>query len=182
MAPQERALLGSARRHRHVLQCTNVQVLGRAAFKKPVEPRIGAFSPGYTSLKVALGYDDVIEWYTDIDVDVVRTPWPLKQNAVTGLRDECPCVLTRNVRAFRVAATLLRDRVYLSLAVMLTFRVLVLGVAIAFLSAALLERWLRARPEPGTPPVLYPRIPFIGHIVGLLRDGADYYKITRYIP
>ncbi|KAF9729618.1 hypothetical protein PMIN06_003273 [Paraphaeosphaeria minitans] len=61
---------------------------------------------------------------------------------------------------------------------MSTLRTLIAGVAVAFLSAALLERWLRARPEAGTPPILYPRIPFIGHIIGLLTEGANYYKIT----
>ncbi|KAL1610601.1 hypothetical protein SLS60_002271 [Paraconiothyrium brasiliense] len=61
---------------------------------------------------------------------------------------------------------------------MSTLRILVVGVAIAFLSAALLERWLRAHPDPQAPPVLYPRVPFIGHIIGLLTEGANYYKIT----
>ncbi|OAG00005.1 cytochrome P450 [Paraphaeosphaeria sporulosa] len=61
---------------------------------------------------------------------------------------------------------------------MSTLRALVAGVAVAFLSAALLERWFRAHPEAGTPPVLYPRIPFIGHIIGLLTEGANYYKIA----
>ncbi|KAF1966571.1 cytochrome P450 [Bimuria novae-zelandiae CBS 107.79] len=61
---------------------------------------------------------------------------------------------------------------------MSTLRVILVAFAIAFLSAALLERWLRAHPDPREPPVLHPRVPFIGHIIGLLTEGANYYKIT----
>lgn len=64
-------------------------------------------------------------------------------------------------------------------AVMSALRALVAGVSIAFLSLVLLERWLRANPDPREPPVLRPRIPFVGHIIGLLTEGANYYKITR---
>lgn len=58
-------------------------------------------------------------------------------------------------------------------------KLVVVGFVITFFSAAVLERWLRAHPDPREPPVLYPRIPFIGHIIGLLTKGAQYYKITR---
>lgn len=32
---------------------------------------------------------------------------------------------------------------------------------------------------PDEPPVLSPSIPYIGHIIGLLRHGTRYYQITR---
>ena len=34
--------------------------------------------------------------------------------------------------------------------------------------------------DPREPPLVTSRIPFIGHILGLLRYGTRYYQMTRY--
>ena len=34
--------------------------------------------------------------------------------------------------------------------------------------------------DPREPPLVTSRVPFIGHILGLLRHGTRYYQMTRY--
>ncbi|OCK79732.1 cytochrome P450 [Lepidopterella palustris CBS 459.81] len=52
----------------------------------------------------------------------------------------------------------------------------VLLVTFVAIGIAILKRALRSSHDPREPPVLQPRIPFIGHIIGLATDGAKYWK------
>lgn len=49
-------------------------------------------------------------------------------------------------------------------------------VAMAYL---LYLRFLRVKRDPREPPVIPPTIPLIGHIVGLLRYGTEYYAMIK---
>lgn len=40
-------------------------------------------------------------------------------------------------------------------------------------------RFLRVKRDPREPPVIRPTVPLIGHIIGLLRYGTDYYAIVK---
>lgn len=40
-------------------------------------------------------------------------------------------------------------------------------------------RFLRAKRDPREPPVISPTIPLIGHIIGLMRYGTDYYAMIK---
>jgi hypothetical protein len=54
-------------------------------------------------------------------------------------------------------------------------------ILVAFLSLWLLLDHLYApKHNPREPPVLSSSIPYIGHILGLLRYGHKYYQTTRY--
>ena len=37
------------------------------------------------------------------------------------------------------------------------------------------------RDDPREPPRLRPKIPLIGHLIGLIRYGTVYYSVTRYV-
>lgn len=63
---------------------------------------------------------------------------------------------------------------------MWTVQVALAAVAAAILAAAFSQLALRPNPGPRDPPVLYHRIPFVGHLIGLLLHGNKYYSITRY--
>jgi cytochrome P450 len=52
------------------------------------------------------------------------------------------------------------------------------ALLVAFVIASVLFRATRTKPDPREPPVLQPRIPFIGHIIGLLQHGSDYYSMA----
>ncbi|KAF2202619.1 cytochrome P450 [Delitschia confertaspora ATCC 74209] len=52
------------------------------------------------------------------------------------------------------------------------------GLLIAFAVAFLFNRLLSTKPDPREPPIVQPEIPFIGHIIGLLRHGAAYSHIV----
>lgn len=49
-----------------------------------------------------------------------------------------------------------------------------LAMGIVFLSIA-----LKVNVDPREPPVVHPRLPFLGHIVGMLREGPMYLKRVR---
>lgn len=53
----------------------------------------------------------------------------------------------------------------------------VIGVAAGIL---LLLRALRAPPDPNEPPYILPEIPYIGHLLGLLRTKIRYYTSVKY--
>ena len=59
---------------------------------------------------------------------------------------------------------------------------MVLLVAVILLGG--LYVWSRYAPqvEAREPPVLRPTIPFIGHIIGMVREGPHYLRRLRYIP
>ena len=56
-----------------------------------------------------------------------------------------------------------------------------------FLLAAAIALWFvldylyAPRHETNEPPVVSSSIPYVGHILGLLRYGTKYYQITRYV-
>lgn len=49
-----------------------------------------------------------------------------------------------------------------------------LAIAIAFLSSV-----LRMKVDPREPPIVHPKVPFLGHIVGMLTEGPMYLKRVR---
>lgn len=48
------------------------------------------------------------------------------------------------------------------------------GLAAALV--VLLVNALRFKVDPREPPVIYPRIPLIGHIIGTLKEGSLYFR------
>jgi hypothetical protein len=54
----------------------------------------------------------------------------------------------------------------------------VLAVIVAF---ALLNRLLTPRIDPREPPVVKPSIPWVGHIIGIIRHQADYPRIIQSV-
>ena len=56
------------------------------------------------------------------------------------------------------------------------------GFALAVLFAFLASNFFRLKTDPREPPVIYPRIPFIGHIIGLVREGPIYINKLRCVP
>ena len=54
---------------------------------------------------------------------------------------------------------------------------LLLAAAVAVL--LVLDRLITPQRFPNEPPVVPHLIPYIGHILGLLRHGSRYYQITR---
>jgi hypothetical protein len=54
----------------------------------------------------------------------------------------------------------------------------VLAAAVAL---SLLNRLLTPRIDPREPPVVKPRIPWIGHIIGVIRHQADYNRILQCV-
>lgn len=53
-----------------------------------------------------------------------------------------------------------------------------LAVIVAF---ALLNRLLTPRIDPREPPVVKPSIPWVGHIIGIIRHQADYSRIIQSV-
>lgn len=49
-----------------------------------------------------------------------------------------------------------------------------LAIGIAFLSNV-----LRIKVDPREPPVVHPKVPFLGHIIGMLTEGPLYLKRVR---
>jgi hypothetical protein len=45
----------------------------------------------------------------------------------------------------------------------------------------LLVRLFGPKIDPREPPVVHPKIPFIGHIIGMMREGPSYLKNIRYV-
>jgi hypothetical protein len=52
------------------------------------------------------------------------------------------------------------------------------GVVIVFY---LLIRFLTLPHDPQEPPLVRPKIPLIGHVIGLLRHGTKYYSDVAYV-
>jgi hypothetical protein len=51
------------------------------------------------------------------------------------------------------------------------------GLAIALVAAlVLLGRLLAPKIGPSEPPILKPRIPFVGHIIGMMREKNSFYQ------
>jgi len=43
-----------------------------------------------------------------------------------------------------------------------------------------LSNLLRPKLDPREPPIVHPKVPFLGHVIGMLREGPLYYKRVRY--
>lgn len=54
------------------------------------------------------------------------------------------------------------------------------ALALAAAVGALISFLLRVKVDPREPPVFHSKIPFIGHIVGMLREGPMYLARVRY--
>lgn len=54
-------------------------------------------------------------------------------------------------------------------------------IGIAVLVSHLLGRFLMLPHDPKEPPLIPSRIPFIGHVIGLLRHGSGYYSETAFV-
>jgi hypothetical protein len=52
-----------------------------------------------------------------------------------------------------------------------------IGLALLLGFVVLLQRLLTTRLDPQEPPILRPKVPFIGHLIGLLRHQVDYFGI-----
>lgn len=52
-----------------------------------------------------------------------------------------------------------------------------LGAAVVFY---FFFQYLTPKIDPREPPIINAKIPFIGHILGLIRYGVPYYAMTRY--
>jgi hypothetical protein len=52
-----------------------------------------------------------------------------------------------------------------------------LGLAIAI--SVLVSNLLRVSLDPREPLVVHPKIPLIGHIIGMLKEGPWYFRIVR---
>ncbi|KAF2462769.1 cytochrome P450 [Lindgomyces ingoldianus] len=59
---------------------------------------------------------------------------------------------------------------------MATAEAIVAALVLGLLSAAFLVNFFRVKLDPREPPVIQPKIPLIGHIIGLMRDGASYFE------
>ena len=55
---------------------------------------------------------------------------------------------------------------------------LLVGCAVA---CYVLDHFYAPKNAPNEPPVLSHPIPYIGHIIGLLRHGLAYFEMTRYL-
>lgn len=60
------------------------------------------------------------------------------------------------------------------------------ATTLLFLAAAIglwyvLDYLYAPRHSPGEPPVLSSSVPYVGHIIGLLRHGTRYYQTTRSV-
>lgn len=53
--------------------------------------------------------------------------------------------------------------------------------ALAAVVAALISYFSRIQVDAREPPVAHPNIPFIGHLIGLMREGPLYYARVRYV-
>jgi hypothetical protein len=57
--------------------------------------------------------------------------------------------------------------------------VLSLLVAAATVVAVILHRFLAIDYDPREPPIIKPRIPYIGHILGIIRHGTKYFDTVK---
>ena len=61
----------------------------------------------------------------------------------------------------------------------LPLSVLSLIVAIAVSLAAVAHRFLAFDYDAREPPIIKPKIPYIGHILGIIRYGTKYFEIVK---
>jgi hypothetical protein len=54
-----------------------------------------------------------------------------------------------------------------------------LGLVIAV--GVFLSNLLRPKLDPREPPIVHPKVPLLGHIIGMLREGPLYYRRVRYV-
>lgn len=54
-----------------------------------------------------------------------------------------------------------------------------IGIAAAVVLLSLLYHFSPPRLDPREPPMLKPGFPLVGHIVGLVRHGVDYFELLR---
>lgn len=59
-----------------------------------------------------------------------------------------------------------------------SYMALYLGLAAVVL--AVLHQLLQYKPDPREPPVIYPRIPYVGHAIGMLLRGKRYIRTLEY--
>jgi hypothetical protein len=52
-----------------------------------------------------------------------------------------------------------------------------IGLVVAI--AAFLSSYLRITVDPREPPVVHPKVPFFGHLIGMFREGPLYFKRVR---
>lgn len=55
-----------------------------------------------------------------------------------------------------------------------------LGCVLLGVTYLVLNHVIKPTIDPHEPPILKPRLPLIGHIVGLLHHGVDYFSILGY--
>lgn len=49
------------------------------------------------------------------------------------------------------------------------------------MSLVIIHQLLRYKPDPREPPVIYPRIPYVGHAIGMLLHGKRYIRTLEYV-
>jgi hypothetical protein len=54
------------------------------------------------------------------------------------------------------------------------------GITTVVVIVSLLFRFASPQIDPREPPAIKPGIPIVGHIVGLIRHGVDYFEAVRY--
>jgi hypothetical protein len=55
-----------------------------------------------------------------------------------------------------------------------------IGIAAIVVFVSLLYRYSSPQMDPREPRFVAPGIPLVGHIVGLVRHGVDYFEVIRY--
>jgi hypothetical protein len=45
---------------------------------------------------------------------------------------------------------------------------------------SILSRFLSVKHDPQEPPLILPKIPYIGHLIGFLRHGNDYMQVLKF--
>ncbi len=54
------------------------------------------------------------------------------------------------------------------------------GLAVFAVLVTLIQRYTAIKIDPREPPYLKPSIPWLGHIVGLVKEGANYFQQLEY--
>lgn len=60
------------------------------------------------------------------------------------------------------------------------FQILLIFLAISVGTGLVVVCWLSNMPDPREPPLVPASIPYIGHVVGLMRSKFNYYVHLRY--
>jgi len=56
-----------------------------------------------------------------------------------------------------------------------------IGLALISVVIIIVRRLLRVDYDPREPPLVPQRIPYIGHVIGMFRHGANYFEIIKYV-